>query len=729
MNRIQPTYDNRVRYTLRNSFFKDEVISEPKGWNDDEKTFKRSVKVHGVFINLSNNLQFYRGDANGSGGLDFIKSVHNQQGINADIILIKEERDPQTDLWGEAYRGFLDLSTLSILNNLASVKFNESGLYSAIKSRRSEKLDLSRLDTMDGEAISKINTETVALDGRNIFLVSQLERDTTQAFAIGVIGVNFNDYIARSLPLAVLSSSDDSFQTVTDLEVATTVAQNDYLEGVTGNMVYSIAEVDKTLKLTFEVDYTWTAGGDVFVNLDLVKYKDGGLYNFKSFQTLAFTPDLQDRSLSFTGSVKVDLLAGESLAVVTGSSTTGINVLTYFWGTSDVLVEEDSFAESSQAEFILPFEALEKIIHVVSGQGDSLKSNFLGRTDLGNTQDGVGSLTGIVSGAQVRRLEDRFLQTSFKDFESSFSTVWATGYGIEREGFKEFVRFEDLKYFYQKVVTVRLPNQVKNVKRTVAKDYFYSGLEFGFEKPSQDNLYEEAMGLDEYNTKNTFTTIIKRVEKVFRKISAYRADSYGMEFARRKSILTHPKEDTRYDNDIFLMDLKRGVVDIFAQRLWQDDFEKEPTGVFSPETAQNLRFSPMNILKRFGWWIGAGLSKYQDSEVKFSSSLGNPDLTTQLIGDDEISENSGIKVSDLERSFLLGEILEFEHEVTTEILKQVQGKTIIDGAEVLNYYGQIEIINENNKKESVHLLELKPNKEGKWKAISANKPISRASIN
>jgi hypothetical protein len=177
------------------------------------------------------------------------------------------------------------------------------------------------------------------------------------------------------------------------------------------------------------------------------------------------------------------------------------------------------------------------------------------------------------------------------------------------------------------------------------------------------------------------------------------------------------------------MDLKRGVTEVFEQRLWQDDFAKAPTGVFSPSTAQNLRFSPMNLLKRFGWWVGAGLKVYQNSEIKFSSSIGNSDLATQLIGQDELFENGGIKVSDLEKPFLLPEILEFEHEVTTEILKQVQGKTLINGEMVLNYYGQIEIINENNRKESVHLLELKPNKEGKWKAISANKPISRAKIN
>jgi hypothetical protein len=29
---------------------------------------------------------------------------------------------------------------------------------------------------------------------------------------------------------------------------------------------------------------------------------------------------------------------------------------------------------------------------------------------------------------------------------------------------------------------------------------------------------------------------------------------------------------------------------ILEQRKWQDDLEKAPTGIFSPETATNLRF-------------------------------------------------------------------------------------------------------------------------------------------
>ena len=95
-----------------------------------------------------------------------------------------------------------------------------------------------------------------------------------------------------------------------------------------------------------------------------------------------------------------------------------------------------------------------------------------------------------------------------------------------------------------------------------------------------------------------------KIEQKYKSTSKYRADSYGAEFARRKSFLKFPTEDTKYDNSIWLFDLIRNPLSsIFSQRLWQDDFSEEPTGVFSPSTAQNLRLSPFNMLLRHGWKI------------------------------------------------------------------------------------------------------------------------------
>jgi hypothetical protein len=45
-----------------------------------------------------------------------------------------------------------------------------------------------------------------------------------------------------------------------------------------------------------------------------------------------------------------------------------------------------------------------------------------------------------------------------------------------------------------------------------------------------------------------------------------------MEFTREKNFLIISSEDTKYDSDVFLLDLKLEN-NLLAQRKWQDDFE------------------------------------------------------------------------------------------------------------------------------------------------------------
>jgi hypothetical protein len=168
------------------------------------------------------------------------------------------------------------------------------------------------------------------------------------------------------------------------------------------------------------------------------------------------------------------------------------------------------------------------------------------------------------------------------------------------------------------------------------------------------------------------------------------------------------------------MDLKRGVTSIFEQRLWQDDFEKEPTGVFSPSTAQNLRLSPFNTLLRHGWVIATGLIKYPSDYVRYGSSIANSNLSTQLIGGVEYAENGNIQNQALESARYKPEFVEFEHEVSFDLLQQVQGKTVVLGEEIPNFHGLVAFRNENGQIEKGFLQNLKPNNTGKWKLLKYN---------
>lgn len=762
MNALNPSYYDRVRYTLRNITYSTTRIVEPIGWNEDEKKFKRSNKSHGIFTNLSSNLKFHTGQvtlANGDiidGGFDYIRGVYKQQGVNGSILLIKEEKHPQTDKWQEAYRGYLFFpSPMIIEDKKISIKFKESSFYNSLLARRSAKLELDRLTTMDGADIAPLSTEVVSLPGRDVFILSTSELNSVYEDYLVEDLTQADPHQARALPLEKTGSGDDSFQTIVDFVVPMSNGSGTYQNGVVGSVFYAFSDKDrifKNLSISIDADFslTSTVGLPTFnfdVRLDLVTYENGAALDVKDVNELDKFITTSDKG---TGSIvyenifeNYEVLEGESLCLVFHvRAWVDVNIV---YNNLNLSMEEDSFDDTSpkQAKFLLPFEALERLIYLTTGEENALVSNILGRTDIGYETDGIGNdacFSGITHGLWIRGFdaipdteENKFrpLTMSFRSFEEDFSTLWDTGYGIERKGLTEKVRFEERKYFYQKVPTIFLPNQAKKVKRTVAVDYMYNTLEFGFKKPSGDNLYEEDMGLDEYNIRNSSSTPIIPIEKEYKKIAPDRGDSYAIEFARRQSIVTDPTKDTRFDNDKFLMDLKRGPIEggVFEQRLWPDDFAKAPTGVYSPDTAQNLRFSPANIRTRHGWWIRSGMDIYKEDYIRFASPIGNSNLSTQLIGENEIKETDPIQIKDLESPYFEPWIVEFEHEATTEILQNVQAKTLIDGENVLNYYGLIEFLNEDLKYEYGYLLELKPNKQGKWKLLKSSRRVSRASVN
>src|SRR6478609_8762993 len=107
---ISQEYYNKYRYSIRGPLgFA--LISQPIGWDDDGKTFKRSTDVHGVFTQLSNNLEFYVGEGEDGGGYNYLKETFETYGVNAAVILVKEINISGD--WHEEYRGFFDFSTYS----------------------------------------------------------------------------------------------------------------------------------------------------------------------------------------------------------------------------------------------------------------------------------------------------------------------------------------------------------------------------------------------------------------------------------------------------------------------------------------------------------------------------------------------------------------------------------------------------------------------------------------
>ena len=748
MGNTLQSYFEKYRYSLKGPLGI-LYISDPIGWNEDNKVFKRSSEVHGVFTNLSSNLEFYKGDEDNNGGYNYLREIYDVYGVNAVVLLIKEE--DVSGVWEEVYRGFFDFSKYSRDSVKISIMFNESGLYEKIKARKSEDLELGRLTTMDGIELNSLKTDLVAFEGRTISINSKLVRtegdgipqdygdniiitnrkDTSEIQAkLGVSGFSGR---AVAAPLTMIAEQDGDVQTIYDYNIP--IENGEYAPGTTGIMFYADAKDNVEIEVDFHIEVGRKTNVTLSrLKIDLVKYKDGILYNYKSKEALINVANpIMGQLYSYKASrFKIPLEIGESLCLAIITVGANNKTPTVFMGKANITISDETFYEASQAKVILPFEAIDRIVEVVSSSKNSVISNALGRKDIGYKEDGFASLTAITNGFFVRNNPDKNITTSFQDFMKSYNAVWQLGYGIEKIGFKEIVRIEHVSHFYQNIVTMKLGGVPSDITRKCATDYFYSSIEVGYSKPSGASLYEEAQGLDEYNIKNNYTTAITKVDKKLVNESVYRADNYGIEFARRKPYVKFPDQDTRYDLDVMMLDLKKGITNVFNLRKWSDDFvvpepfNKSTTGVYSPETAYNLRLSPLNTLLRMGFWIKGCLMKNLTEYVRYTSTHGNNLLKTKSIkeGSIEYSENGNILNSDLDKNLFNPDIITFKYPVSNTLLKQVTGKTLVNGEWIMNYYGLVEFVNEDGNYEYGFLLSLEPNKDGSWELLSSTRRIN-----
>ena len=684
-----------------------ELLTDPKNWNEAEKTLKRSTKTYGVYTELSKNLEF------SEDGADFLRVQYEVYDIEARVILEEYRIYPNQDGFYLHSSGTFDFSGYSSDENYVKIPFKSGGLNAEIKAQLREKFELERIESLNGVELSEFTTKTVALTSRQILLVSQFE--TPENYE----DLGFNNTVPYRTPfLNVLSNSDDdNIRPVVQEIVPYTAGSPDVLNFEEGNYFYGESDVSKTVNVTGNLDFKIRSGATVAASIYIYVTDDNNnvsqeivIYQSGFVNNQQFIIDINET---------INLVEDDNMAlVIVGySSQTQSNSIKY--NKSTLTVTEDSIRPDSNSKFNFMHEVGDRLMQIITGKQNKFYSDFYGRTDLGYDEDGEFSKTALALGFWIRKFNDEKIEVSLKDFLETSNFIHNTGYGIETINGQEQLVLEDLKYFFQNEVGIVLTEQVSNVKRKVASDMYYANMSYGYKKPKDDRMYEEAMGLDEYNTNTSYTNPITRVDKKYDKISNFRADAYGKEFARRKPKLNFPEQDTRYDKDIFILDLKDGLGDAYLERIWSDDYEVLPTGVFSPETATNLRLTPYRNSQRHEWFYGSGLIKFPEKFVRFANSLGNSELVTKKVGEVAKAENGNNQINTLQYPKFSNQWIEFEYPVDYFVNEMIYGTTEINGRQVPNYYCKLEFINELGQKEYGYLFTLKPNGNGNWKVLKA----------
>ena len=681
----------RKRYTITFDGYSFEIL-EPKNWKDDVKSFVRNPNYHGIATIISGALEF-TGEA-----AEFLFATVSEFGPNANVRVKAEIKHPDTDAWELDYVGWVDFFTMKKGEKEFIVKLSADPITALYKAKKTARVELERLTDLvenEIEPLKKINMRVV---GRDIYTSAHLSQasDWEPLMKWHKTGT-FN----RTQPVDVVEVVQAE-----DLNIHSIlkpVSQSDGLTGLVDAIIYSNNDIAKTLKVSVSMDhkyrYTTQNGNLNDLKVRLAIYTNGFSYTYNREIILwdeALVGEGDIGEIKFTSDeYEIQLAVGESIGFeYIGNFTHGIAGYTtisfvptaifpegtFGWigGGSpldyelngdkykaSITISEESTRAETQSIAVLIHEYAERLATIILQA--KFKSNLFGRMDLGYIEDGALSNTAIAHGMWFRGMNagmERFkpISTHLQDFYQAVDAIYPIGMQLE-DG--EMI-IEDRAYFYSKIIAADL-GEVKDFQIQLDNKAYNSIINVGYQKAGG---YEESQGLDEYNRETQYSTII-RSEKELQLVSKYRADGYGMETVRRD--IADLNKDSKFDDHIWILDvdLPSGQTNWEISR-WQKRFAEAPRIVFSPDTAINLWFSPINILLRHGPWLKAPLRQYLDSMIAFNYSEGNSGLTTKLIGGNAYSQNVGIPVGDLPTSANKGMVATFSAAITYD---QLNGKT------------------------------------------------------
>jgi hypothetical protein len=190
-------------------------------------------------------------------------------------------------------------------------------------------------------------------------------------------------------------------------------------------------------------------------------------------------------------------------------------------------------------------------------------------------------------------------------------------------------------------------DKVLNISKKVSSSKFYNQFQFGFSKWET----EEGGGLDEFNTKREYINYINTIRNSWSQICDFIASGYAIEITRQQQGLTNTN-DWRFDNDTFIICMKRldGAISVEQGQDCMD--VANTTNLIDPHSTYNYRISPIHNLFRWMKLLFTSFANPNDtnSVLTFAKGEGNYFMASRLLNGtvDElgvISESDAITIA------------------------------------------------------------------------------------
>lgn len=633
------------------TFYIDDVeYDQPIGFADIVLRAKRDDNWHGVFFEAStNDLTFY-----GAAAL-YLVGKKETQGFAAEVTFKAVATCGQSN---DILTGRLDFRKYrkSCGNEcMVTIPVEMDGCTMTLRNRYDQKADLSNNVAFDGltvipsyaglnfpidlpaqelraavEGFVAIGGDTISLDIFTPFTANFSVRPTYGRPLYESIN------ISELLP-SVFAASDNG---VNDSVLSPVLLLDDTIECFDGSFNYEV-------RLKGSYDFTMQAsGGGLGLDIKLIVAKG----EYPSTLTILHeellysdvgTPQNLIGNFDFTYSGTTALVNGNGVYAyfdvtynaLGGNITPG----------GEVIFDEETYVNINANKSCPPTEAVVSLIHetasriteAITDRCLTVKSDYYGRTDsqpYAAASDGCGSLRVLSSGLRIRNAENPVHFMSLKDLFEGLNGIDNIGMGIEGSQ----LRIEPVEYFYQNTEIMKMPF-VPKMQEITDDTEGYSVIKVGYKKWETEGVN----GLDEFNSNKEFRTSLKNISNTLDITSPFVAGGYPIELTRQQSFADSGGADTKYDNETFIICVKRGG---YNYQVEQGNIINA-ANFYSPSTAYNWRIRPFYNLMR--WWKSIAQSYVNlvntTSKFIFSAGTGNLQAEGELSLGDPCKLEAGVK--------------------------------------------------------------------------------------
>jgi len=356
-------------------------------------------------------------------------------------------------------------------------------------------------------------------------------------------------------------------------------------------------------------------------------------------------------------------------------------VLPGFADETQTVVLRGQSTDEANAIAVFPWQVFNRIFQVACDLDyNPLISSVFGKTEYGYVEDGIAANVMLSNGLLMRgsniagdEVASGYTNLNFtlKDLFTNFDNLFNLGLDIIYDETNERYNFviEEKGYFYQTYELFTIES-LSNLKYSYEPDLIIQKITTGYRKFTKEN----DIGLSEYNNSLEFITPVSVSDTELNIESTYRADGIGFQLAIDNRLTASDEVvETDIDKDNFFIHV---FDDEGTLKSVQDEDFDLIGGLYGSDPIQaNVYISPARNMKRWGPYIGSGLSFFSETgKLRFNKAENLSDLRSQYVTEtDTIYENRDFNISDLGTPRFSGRKIDFEAPLTRDQINTISG--------------------------------------------------------